>query len=86
MQSHYRVTDEAFLADTSNNGPSIFLRMCSLLLNERLFIFLFINLNFKNVTIIVLVLTMFIQRADNLAKFIGTREILTLADWEQIVQ
>ena len=41
LQSHYRVTDEAFLAETSKYGPSTFLRMCSLLLKERTFVFLF---------------------------------------------
>ena len=34
LQSHCRVTDEAFLAETSKYGPSTFLRMCSLLLKE----------------------------------------------------
>ena len=40
-KSHYRVTDEAFLAETSKYGPSTFLRMCSLLLKEHMFVFLF---------------------------------------------
>ena len=41
LQSHYRVTVAAFLAETSKYGPSTFLRMCSLLLKECTFIFLF---------------------------------------------
>ena len=41
LQSHYRVTDEAFVAETSQYGPSTFLRMCSLLLKERAFVFYF---------------------------------------------
>ena len=41
MQSDYRVTDEAFSAETSKYVPSTFLRMCSLLLKERTFEFLF---------------------------------------------
>ena len=41
VASHYRVTDEAFLADTSKYGPSTFLRMCSLLLKEHTLVFLF---------------------------------------------
>ena len=48
---HDRVTDEAFLAETSKYGPSTFLRMCSLLLKELNFVFLFnifrIYLNLK---------------------------------------
>ena len=40
MQSHYRVNDEAFLAETSKYGLSTFLRMCSLLLKEHIFVFL----------------------------------------------
>ena len=44
------------------------------------------KLNFKNLTKIVLVSTMFIQRADNLAKLIGMKIILTSAYWEHIVQ
>ena len=40
-QSHYRVTDEAFLAETSK-GPSTFLRMFSLLLKERIFVSYFV--------------------------------------------
>ena len=39
--SHYRVTDETFLAETSKYGPSTFLRMCSLLLKEHIFVFSF---------------------------------------------
>ena len=39
LQSHYRVTDEAFIAETSKYGPSTLLRMCSLLLKERTFVF-----------------------------------------------
>ena len=39
LQIHYSVTDEAFLAETSKYGPSTFLRMCSLLLKERIFVF-----------------------------------------------
>ena len=35
LQSHYRVTDEAFLAETSKYGPPTSLRMCLLLLKER---------------------------------------------------
>ena len=35
LQSHYRVTDEAVLAETSKYGLSTSLRMCSLLLKER---------------------------------------------------
>ena len=41
LQSHYRVTDEAFLAETSKYGPSSFLQMCSLLLKEHIVVFLF---------------------------------------------
>ena len=41
LLSHYRVTDEAFLAETSKYGPSTFLQMCSLLLKKRTFEFLF---------------------------------------------
>ena len=41
LQSHNRVTDEAFLAETSNYGPSTFLRMRSPLLKERTFVLLF---------------------------------------------
>ena len=44
------------------------------------------NLNVKNLTKILLVLTMFIQRADNVAKLMGTRIILTFANWEHTVQ
>ena len=44
------------------------------------------NLNFKNLSKIVLVLTMFIQRADNLAKLIGTSIIVNSANWEHKVQ
>ena len=46
----------------------------------------FKSLNFKNLTKILLVLTVFIQRADNLAKLIGTTIILTFANWEHKVQ
>ena len=46
----------------------------------------FKSLNFKNLTKILLVLTMFIQRADNLEKLIGTTIILTFANWEHKVQ
>ena len=46
----------------------------------------FKNLNFKNLTKLVLVSTMFIQRADNLAKLIGMRIILTSANWEHNVR
>ena len=35
------VLDEAFLAEISKYGPSTFLRMCSLLLKEHIFVFLF---------------------------------------------
>ena len=42
----------------------------------------FKNLNFKNLIKMLLVLTMFTQRADNLAKLIGTRIILAFANWE----
>ena len=41
-QSHFRVTDEAFLAETFRYGPSTFLRMCSLLFKEHSFVFLFV--------------------------------------------
>ena len=41
LQGHYMVTDEAFLAAISKYGPSVFLRMCSLLLKEHIFVFLF---------------------------------------------
>ena len=44
LQSHYCVTDEAFLAETSKYGPSTFLLMCSLLLKEHSFVFLFTTL------------------------------------------
>ena len=44
------------------------------------------KLNFKNFTKIVLVSTMFIKRAENLAKLIGMRIILTSANWEYNVQ
>ena len=37
----------------------------------------FKNLNFKNFTKIVLVLAMFIQRADNPTRLVGTRMFLT---------
>ena len=43
----------------------------------------FKKLNFKNVTKIVLVSTMFIQRADNLVKLIGMRII---RNWKHNVQ
>ena len=46
----------------------------------------FKTLNFKNLTKILLVLTMFIKRADNLAKLIETRIILTFANREHILQ
>ena len=46
----------------------------------------FKNVNFKNLTNILLVLTMFIQKADNFAKIIGTTIILTFANWEHKVQ
>ena len=47
----------------------------------------FKNVNFKNLTKILLVLTMFIQSADNLAKkLIGTTIILTFANWKHKVQ
>ena len=42
----------------------------------------FKNLNFKNLIKMLLVLTMFTQRADNLAKLIGTRIIPAFANWE----
>ena len=42
LQSHY---DEASLAETSKYGQSTFLRMCSLLLNERAFVFLLVRRN-----------------------------------------
>ena len=45
----------------------------------------FKKLNFKNLTKIELVSTMFIQRADNLVKLIGMRIILTSANWEHDV-
>ena len=38
--SNYRVTDEAFLAETSKYGPSAFLRTCSLLFKDCTFVFL----------------------------------------------
>ena len=38
--SHYKVTDEAFLAETSKYGPSTFLQMYSLLLKECTVVFL----------------------------------------------
>ena len=41
LQSHHRVTDEAFWAKTSKYGPSTLLRMSSLLLKEQSFVFLF---------------------------------------------
>ena len=41
LQSHYRVTDQAFLAETLKHGPSTFIQMCSLLLKERTFVFLY---------------------------------------------
>ena len=44
------------------------------------------NLILKNITKMLLVLTMFIQRADNLTKLIGTRIILTFTNWEHKVQ
>ena len=40
----------------------------------------FKNVNFKNLTKILLVLTMFMQSADNPAKLIGTTIILTFAN------
>ena len=46
----------------------------------------FKNMNFKNLTKILLILTMFIQRADNLAKLTGWRIVLTSANREQKVQ
>ena len=46
----------------------------------------FKNVNFKNHTKMFLVSTMFIQRADNLAKLMGTTIILTYANWEHNVQ
>ena len=46
----------------------------------------FKSLNFKNLTNILLDLIMFIQRADNLAKFVGTTLILTFANWEHKVR
>ena len=46
----------------------------------------FKNMKFKNLTKSFLVLTMFIQRADNLAKLIGTTIILTFASWVHKVQ
>ena len=46
----------------------------------------FKKLSFKNLIKIVLVSTMFIQRAENLAKLIGMRIILTSANWEHNVQ
>ena len=42
----------------------------------------FKNLNFKNLTKMLLVLTMFIQRADNLAKLTETRRVLLFVNWE----
>ena len=44
------------------------------------------SLNLKNLAKHLLVLTMFIQRTDNLAKLIGTTIILTFANWEHKVQ
>ena len=44
------------------------------------------SLNFNNLTKILLLLTMFIQRADNLANLIGTTIILTFANWQYKVQ
>ena len=46
----------------------------------------FKKLNFKNLSKIVLVSTMFIKSAENLAKLIGMRIILTSANWEYNVQ
>ena len=46
----------------------------------------FKNLNFINLTSMLLVVTMFIQRADNLAQLIVTRIILIFASREQKVQ
>ena len=46
----------------------------------------FKKLNFKTLTKTVLLSTMFIQRADNLAKLIGMRISLTSANWEHNVQ
>ena len=45
----------------------------------------FKSLNFKELTKIWLVLSMFMQMADNLAKLIGTTIILTFANWEHKV-
>ena len=46
----------------------------------------FKRLTFKNLTKVLLILTMFIQRADNLTKLIGTTIILTFANREHKVQ
>ena len=46
----------------------------------------FKNLNFNNLTKLLLVLTMFIQMADNPAKLMETRIILTFANRQHIVQ
>ena len=46
----------------------------------------FKKLNFKNLSKIVLVSTMFIKSAENLAKLIGMKIILTSANWEYNVQ
>ena len=46
----------------------------------------FKKLNFKNLTKIVLVSTMFIKGAENLAKLIRMRIILTSANWEHNMQ
>ena len=46
----------------------------------------FKTFNFKNLIKLLFVLTMFIQRADNLSKLMGTRIILTFSNWDHIVQ
>ena len=46
----------------------------------------FKNLNFKNRTKILLVLAMFIQKANNLAKLMETRITLIFANREHVVQ
>ena len=47
---------------------------------DQCLFFYFTNLDFNNFTKIVLNLTLFIQRSDNLANLMGTRIILTFAN------
>ena len=46
----------------------------------------FKTLYFINLTEMLLVLTMFIQRANNLMNIMGKRIVLTFANWDDIVQ